>query len=68
MTGSSHKNLLIGTHNVIARLDGYLETSEINGRTAYRWKPKNDSAAKEARPGGTDNGGQIVKAKDSGFQ
>jgi hypothetical protein len=38
ITGSSGKHLLIAIHNVLTRLDGYLETTEINNRTAYRWK------------------------------
>jgi hypothetical protein len=40
ITGSSPKNLLIGVHNVIARLEHFLDKSEINNRPAYRWKRK----------------------------
>lgn len=40
VTSSSPKNLLIGVHNVISRLEPYLETKEINGRAAYRFKPR----------------------------
>ena len=46
ITGSSPKNLLIGVHNVLARLEPFLETSEINGRPAYRWKQDARIAAK----------------------
>jgi hypothetical protein len=49
ITGSSPKNLLIGVHNVLSRLELFLETTEINGRTAYRWK--RDSAAKKGISG-----------------
>jgi hypothetical protein len=42
ITGSSAKHLLIAIHNVLTRLDGYLETTEINNRTAYRWKRKEE--------------------------
>jgi hypothetical protein len=38
ITGSSPKNLLIGVHNVLSRLEGFLESTEINNRKAYRWK------------------------------
>jgi len=44
VTGSSPKNLLIGVHNVLSRLDPFLETILINGRPAYIWK--RDRAAK----------------------
>ncbi|MGA7474722.1 MAG: hypothetical protein WB616_05870 [Candidatus Sulfotelmatobacter sp.] len=46
ITGSSRKNLLISVHNVLSRLDRYLETTEINNRPAYRWKQDADRATK----------------------
>jgi hypothetical protein len=49
VTGSSPKNLLIGVHNVISRLEAFLEMIEINGRPAYRWK--RDRAAKRGISG-----------------
>ncbi len=37
--GSSSKNLLIGVHTAISRIEGELETeSRPGGKTAYRWK------------------------------
>jgi len=45
--GSSPKNLLIGVHNVISRLEVFLETTEINGRPAYRWKRNIDGGVNE---------------------
>jgi hypothetical protein len=49
ITGSSPKNLLIGIHNVLSRLEGFLETTEVNNRTAYRWKQEKQKAAKTER-------------------
>ena len=46
ITGSSRKNLLISVHNVLSRLDRYLDTTEINNRPAYRWKQDADRATK----------------------
>jgi hypothetical protein len=51
VTGSSPKNLLIGVHNVLSRLDRFLDTTEINNRTAYRWKREANSAAKVGSSG-----------------
>jgi hypothetical protein len=51
ITGSSPKNLLIGVHNVLSRLELFLETTEINGRPAYRWKLEADRAAKRSISG-----------------
>lgn len=47
ITGSSPKNLLIGVHNVLSRLQLFLETAEVNNRAAYRWKRETNKAAKE---------------------
>ncbi len=49
VTGSSPKNLLIGVHNVLSRLEPFLETSEINGRTAYRWKQDKNRKSLEGK-------------------
>jgi hypothetical protein len=38
VTSRSPKNLLIGVHNVLSRLEPRLETKQINGRMAYRWR------------------------------
>jgi hypothetical protein len=49
--GSSPKNLLIGVHNVLSRLEFFVETTEINGRPAYRWKREVDRAARRGISG-----------------
>jgi len=49
ISGSSSKNLLIGVHNVISRLEPFLEKVEINNRPAYRWKQDAASATKKGR-------------------
>lgn len=51
ITGSSPKNLLIGIHNVLSRLELFLETKEINGRPAYRWKRDAEGATKRSVSG-----------------
>jgi hypothetical protein len=51
MTGSSPKHLLIGIHNVLSRLELFLETTEINGRPAYRWKREADRATRRGISG-----------------
>lgn len=37
-TGSSMKNLLIAVHSILARLEPFLATKEVSGKTAYKWK------------------------------
>lgn len=36
--GSNPKNLLISIHNVISRIEKFLDVKEIDGRSAYKWK------------------------------
>jgi len=55
ITGSSRRNLLIGVHNVLTRLELYLETVEINGRPAYRWKREPDKAPKKSTVGSDES-------------
>ncbi|HLK08911.1 MAG TPA: hypothetical protein VKV30_13235 [Candidatus Angelobacter sp.] len=40
ITGSTPRNLLISIHTILSRLDKdkLIETTEQNGRTAYKWK------------------------------
>ena len=38
VNSTSPKNLLIAVHNVLSRLKPFLESKEVNRRTAYRWK------------------------------
>ena len=51
ITGSSPKNLLIGVHNVLSRLELFLETAEVNNRAAYRWKREANSGVKKGVSG-----------------
>jgi hypothetical protein len=50
ITGSTPRNLLIGVHNTLSRLELFLETTPINGRPAYRWREA-DRAAKRGVSG-----------------
>ncbi|MGA9390321.1 MAG: hypothetical protein WBV69_07740 [Candidatus Sulfotelmatobacter sp.] len=49
ISGTSPKNLLIAVHNVISRLEPFLEKIEINNRPAYRWKQDSAGATKRGR-------------------
>ena len=43
--GSSMKNLLISVHNVLTRMEPSLDTAQIEGKTAYKWKVSTISLA-----------------------
>jgi hypothetical protein len=46
ITGSSPKSLLICVHNILSRLAVFLEETQINNRTAYRWKREKQKTPK----------------------
>lgn len=52
VTGSTPRNLLISIHTILTRLDKdkLIESTEQNGRTAYRWKSAVNRYAAIARP------------------